>query len=211
MSRYLKVVGFAALLLLQSQRSVFSDVIVDLVPSNSTIILTGGTQTFSLDAQIAAGISVTQAMQGYTLPVDLSPPVGTDPPVGWTITSVTALNTLPGSLGFVSSTNPLEGDVLAGDGTNIITTTPITLTMTPLSLFRFTIELDNQAVAGVYDASFFRTGNLFEINDGAGTPLAANAIATNAATITLVVPEPSGLLPLCIFAGIAFNRRRRSS
>ncbi|MCR9296106.1 MAG: hypothetical protein NXI32_25600, partial [bacterium] len=139
-----RLCGYLTLLLggvLLNSPTSEAGVVVDLFPSQTEITLTGSPQSFSIDVRIAADQG-TQSFKAYGLPVDLGPPAGTDTPLGWAVTNISALFDFPVSNFFQSNPNPAEGDLLAEGGTlSTNASDAVQLTTAPLALFRFTVEL----------------------------------------------------------------------
>ncbi len=175
-------------------------IILSLVTSaNSLDLSLNPVQQFivGVRAQADAG---TQDLFGYTIPVDLRNPVGTDAPPGWTVLSVTRTSKFGGDL-FTPNLNPAEGDVSMSE-TRL--NTAVTFTTTPETLFEFTVQVSrNGAVNGTYFASIVDNGTLFALNNtSAGGTLPANQI-NSAGTVSIQivgVPEPSSFAML----GVAF-------
>lgn len=192
-------------------------VVLSLSPSSQDVNLpsAGGTNSFSIEARIAAD-SGTQQVKGYSLPVDLGPPAGIGVPTGWKIVSVTPLfeivTGVPPTVEFDDPPNhtaPAEGDLRVRDQT--FSAAVINLTTSPLALFRFTVEINDQAIAGNYTASY-TNGPLFTLIDQTFNPIPESSIQRNSASITLqAVPEPNAMAALGFLGGLGiFQRRRRS-
>ncbi len=156
--------------------------------------------TFSVLLGTDAGM---ESVLSYNIPIDLSPPVGTDPPPGITVISVTQRLAFAGSP-FESNLNPPEGDLLASAGFQNFSQ-PIQFTTVPVVLFDFTVAVGSTAQLGDYSASFVR-GALFALDPGF-----TNTVNISSRGTIQVVPEPSccGLVGLALVSGFGFRTRRR--
>jgi hypothetical protein len=193
---------------------VQSAVVLSLTPATSNEFLpaAGNTTQVTVVANIATDVG-TQNILAYELPVDLGPPTGKGLPTGWSVTAVTPLFNFPPAPGgrFNFDLNRAAVDIYAADLTSLTAPVPVTLTTTPLALYSFTVQLNDQALPGAFTASFAAGGNDFSLIDGNFAAIPSSSIIFNSATINLsAVPEPSSA-SLClvpILFGLAFRRKR---
>lgn len=209
MNHNLRIFFAAALVALVPLASAEAGIVLSLTPDATGLAVpeAGMSRSFTIEAQIAADTG-TQLIRAYNIPIDLGAPAGTDTPPGWTVTAITPLFDIAGDPPFVPDFDPAEGDVYAEDGT--LFGASVELNTTPISLFSFTVELNDQAQAGDYTASFVN-GALLAVVDGAGDGIPSSEILLRSATITLAaVPEPgSALLLAGLAVGLARVRRRK--
>ncbi len=197
----------AFLLLLVPDRNPANAAIVILVgPALTTVTAPTGAaiQDVTLTVSMAASVG-TESVLSYTIPVDLSPPVGTNPPTGFTVTSVVSRLTFPGQPSFDFDLNPSEGDLLASGGPFNFNE-PVQFTTTPVALFDFTLAIDSSVVAGDYSAFVVR-GALLAVNQG----LTATAQIGPPAVIRVqAVPEPTvaSLSIMACWMGLIHRRRK---
>jgi hypothetical protein len=200
------------LLAMGTSRVATAGVVVSVIPPSSVVQYPNAGVEFlvqmAADANNDGVADGTQDVTGYTIPVDLGPPPGTDPPVGWTVIGVDVVTGLAG-IPFSSNLNPGEGDVLGSDGGSAFG-----LTATPVTFFRFMAAIESTAVAGQYTASIVSDGVLFAIARPGGGALSSAEVTTQSATFEIEpVPEPSSLTLLALLTALAAtagNARRRS-
>ncbi|MCP4785724.1 MAG: hypothetical protein GY878_19445 [Fuerstiella sp.] len=142
-------------------------VILSFSTSSPTVIADGsGMGDVTIDVQAAADTG-TQSLKGYDLFVDLTAPAGTDPPVGWSVSTPLDVAKVSSGSFFSETTNPGEGDVAASDLD--LFGSGITLTETPTTLWSFTASMDSGSGATdeIYGANFLTGGGL-SLTDGGG-------------------------------------------
>jgi hypothetical protein len=184
-------------------------IVLSFLPQSSTITLpASGTTQFSIEVQMASDAGV-EPILGYTIPVDLQQPAGTDAPAGWNVVSVTPIFDFPDNP-FVADLNPSEGDLLAADANSA--SGSIDFTTTPVSLFSFTVEIDSTAVAGDYQATIV-DDILLSIDDESMNPLPSSELTLQVGNITLrAIPEPaSGMFAAVVASLVCVRYRRRKS
>lgn len=184
-------------------------VVVTLESSTARVIIpTTGTEQFSVQVRLAADEG-TQAINGYEIPVDFSPPAGVGRPVGWQVLSVTQLISFSDGFFEQDFNTPSEGDLRVGD---LTLGAPLTFTTTPTALFSFVVSVDSTAEAGQYSIGVF-DGVLLDL----GSLPREQVDISNFATINVVaIPEP-GSLQAIVIAGVVLGggnwiirgRRRR--
>ena len=181
-----------------------ADVVLSMTPEeNDVVVSPGGKTQLTIGVQLAT-TSGTQQIRGYTIPIDLFEPFGTDPPAGFEVVALTQRFDFQG-LPFRGDPDPQEGDLLAEDG-NL--SDSFEFTTTPVTLFDFTVEISDSAAPGDYTAAVV-SDRLFTINDGSGASIPESQITFQPATISVTaVPEPTGVVALCGIATFAWLRRR---
>lgn len=190
------VVCLVALVLLPLGKAK-AGVVVTFEPSTSLIMIpTVGTEQFSVEVRIAADTG-TQAINGYEIPVDLSPPVGVGRPVGWQILSVTELTSFGSGFFDQDFITPSEGDLRVGDLTLGV---PLMFTTTPTALFSFVVSVDSTAQVGQYSISVF-DGVLLDLG---GLPRGQVDISNFATINAVAVPEP-GVLQSILMASVVLG------
>lgn len=192
---------FAALLLPLSQPC--SAALVITIGPNLTEVTkpsAGATTDVTLTV-FAAADAGSESMLGYTIPVDIGPPLGTDMPAGISVSSATRRTQFAGQV-TPPNFNPAEGDLLFIDGA--FNAQPILVNTTPLPLFDFVLTIDSTVAEGTYQADIVR-GALLSLDRNLTSTASFGApavIRVNA------VPEPS-VLGSCLTAFIACGLRRR--
>lgn len=182
-----------------------ADLVLSIGPELTTIVqpIGGATREITLTVFMRAKTG-TESVEGYTLPVDLSPPPGKGLPLGMTITADTTAITIFGGLPFKADLNPGEGDLLAIAGA--LNVTPVLFDTNPSPLFNFNVLIDSTVATGDYTADFVNE-SLLSLDRN------LTAIFDPSAIIRIVaVPEPSTLSVLgLLVVPLALRRRRRSS
>lgn len=183
-------------------------IVATIQPSESSIVVPAAGSTTDLTFVVSLAASAnTESLLSYTIPIDIAPPVGTDPPAGFTVTNVTSLLAFPGQP-FDFSLNPSEGDILAAAG-QLNFTNPVTFTTNPTPVFSFTAAVDSRVVPNDYTFSFVR-GSLLAFD----ADLTSTAVLGSPAIVRVTaVPEPSalGILSLVAVGSAGFRRSRRRS
>jgi hypothetical protein len=168
-------------------------------PADPVAIPGVGTNEFTVAVRLATDAG-TQAIKGYTIPVDLRPPNNTGLPVGWTIDSVNQqffgfTDPFPGfdKRGGSGDLPSQEGDATASNGN--LFGPAVNFTTTPVTLFNLKVRIDPTAAAGDTIVAIFNSGTLLAINDATANPVPSGDLQFQSATITIsAVPEPGSLL-----------------
>lgn len=182
-----------------------ADLVLSIGPVLTSIAqpTAGATREITLTVFMRAKTG-TESVEGYTLPIDISPPTGTSLPSGMTITGATARTVFGGPPFAGNFATPGEGDLVAIAG--FPGSTPVPFNTTPTPLFDFNVLIDSSVATGDYSADFFQ-GVLLSLDHN------LTATFDPPAVIRIVaVPEPSTLGVLgCLVVPLAWRRRRRSS
>lgn len=190
----------------------FADLMLTIGPETTIVVqpTTGTTTSITLTAYLgASGVGVeSESVTVYSVPIDLSPPVGTGQPVGMTLTGATARTDFPDRV-FRHETlvDPSsKGDYLVSVLDLVGGAPPVVFGTTSTALFDFTISIDSSVALGDYFATIVDESGLFGF---APNPAGGVQIGNPAVIRVVAVPEPSTLSVLGLLAVPTVLRRRR--
>lgn len=177
-------------------------IVISLVgPSGDVEVPSSGIVDLQYEVFVAADAG-TQDTKGYTIPVDITPPDGQGLPQGISTTNIRETNSpylqLPsGSNDAIGS----AGDFSFTDGNFV---GAVTLDTNAVSLFEFTLSIDNTAVPGSSFEVSIPSNNLFSYTDGNDNeiaPILPSSLRVN----PVAVPEP-GSVALFLVVAVFFTR-----